>query len=196
MSLSYSGATGTSGSGATTVGGDVASGDANSGNPVLIGVQAETSLPTAQADNDRVQVIGDTTGRPFVRTGNQGPAANYWDVQSAPAANTVATVSQASAGAGVRNVCVGFTVTLCATAVAPAAIQLYVMIVDGATTGTTYLWRTAISLPATAGAITSFVRSGIWLPGTAATAMTIEFSAAGGANTIESVTMEGTTVAE
>lgn len=178
------------------VAGDVAHDSADSGNPVKVGSIAKTSLPTAVAANNRANLISDVYGRPFVRHGTQGPAGNYWDVQHAPTSNTLATASQASAGAGVRNVCTGFTVTLAATATAPAAIQLYVMVVDGATTGTTYLWRSAISLPATAGAITSFVRSGLWLPGTAATAMTVEFSAAGGSNTVESVTMEGTTVAE
>jgi len=181
---------------ALPVAGDVASGSADAGNPVLIGVRAETALPTAEADNDRVRVIGDTTGRPFVRTGLQGPSANYWDVQNVASANTQATATQAAAGAGIRNVCVGFTVTLAATSTAPVAVNLTVAVIDGATGGTTYLWRTTISLPATAGAISAFVRSGVWMPGTANTAMTIEFSAAGGANTIESVTMEGTTVAE
>jgi hypothetical protein len=178
------------------VGGDTASGSADTGNPVPIGLRVETTLPTAEADNDRVRIIGDTTGRVFTRTGHQGPANNYWDVQHVPAANTQATISQAAAAAGIRNVCTGFTVTLAAQTTAPAAVQLTVAVIDGATGGTTYLWRTVISLPATAGAIVSFVRSNIWLVGTAATAMTIEFSAAGGANTIESVTMEGTTVAE
>jgi hypothetical protein len=176
--------------------GAVASGDADTGNPVPIGLRVETTLPTAEADNDRVRIIGDTTGRVFTRNGHQGPANNYWDAQHVPAANTQATISQAAAAAGIRNVCTGFTVTLAAQTTAPAAVQLTVAVIDGASGGTTYLWRSVVSLPATAGAIVAFVRSNIWLVGTAATAMTVEFSAAGGANTIESVTMEGTTVAE
>ena len=128
--------------------------------------------------------------------GQHEPGSLYWDAQHVPAANTQATATRASAGSGVRNVCQGFTVTLAATASAPAAVNITVAVIDGSTGGTTYLWRTTISLPATAGAISSFVRSGIWLVGSAATAMTIEFSAAGGANTIESVTMEGTTIPE
>lgn len=179
-----------------TATGNIAHDDADSGNPVKVGSKAITSLPTAVAANDRANQISDVYGRPFVRIGHQGPAGNYWDVQHVPAANAKATATQTSAGAGVRNVCTGFTVTLASNGTAPAAVQLTVQVVDGIATGTTYLWITVIALPAVAGAITSFVRSGLWLPGTADTAMTIEFSAAGGANTIESVTMEGTTVAE
>lgn len=176
--------------------GNVAHDDADAGNPVKTGGKAVTSLPTAVAANDRTNHITDTTGRAFVRTGLEGPAGNYWDAQHVPAANTQATATKTTAGSGVRNVCTGFTVTLCATSSAPSAVQLTVAVIDGSSGGTTYLWRSAISLPAVAGAITSFVRSGLWLVGTADTGLTIEFSAAGGANTQESVTMEGTTVAE
>lgn len=130
---------------------------------------------------------------------DQGPgtpsfAATYWDVQHLPAANTQATATRASAGTGVRNVCTGFTVAISGGTTAPSAVQLSVAVIDGSTGGGTYLWRSTIALPPAAGAISAFVRSDTWLVGTAATAMTIEFSAAGGANTIESVTMEGTTV--
>jgi hypothetical protein len=116
-----------------------------------------------------------------------------WDAQHVPAANTQATITQAAAGGGIKNVCIGFTVTLASTGSAPTAIQLVVNLIDGASGGGTYLWRSVIALPAVAGAMVSIVRSGIWIPGTANTQMTLEFSAAGGANTIESVTMEGTT---
>lgn len=119
--------------------------------------------------------------------------ATVWTASHVPAVNTVATVTKATAGAGVRNICTGFTVTLAANTTAPSAVQVTVSLIDGSAGGTTYLWRTQITIPATAGAITGFVRSGIWLPGTANTAMTLEFSAAGGANTFESVSMDGTT---
>lgn len=119
--------------------------------------------------------------------------SSAWQATHTPAANTQATITKAAAGAGVRNVCTGFTVTLAAGASAPAAVQVFASLIDGASGGTTYLWRSAISLPAVAGAITSFVRSDLWLPGTANTALTLELSAAGGANTVESVTMDGTT---
>jgi hypothetical protein len=176
--------------------GNVAHDGVDSGNPVKVGGIAATALPTAVAAADRTNLLTDVTGRPFVRDGAQGPAGGIWTAIHVPAANTQATATKASAGAGIRNVATGFTVTLASTGTAPTAIQLTVSLIDGASGGGTYLWRTAIALPAVAGAITAFTRSGLWLPGTAATAMTLEFSATGGANTIESVALEGTTVAE
>lgn len=118
-----------------------------------------------------------------------------WAVHHIPAANTQATITQASAGGGIKNVCLGFTVTLASSSTtAPAAIQLTANLIDGSSGGGTYLWRTVISLPAVAGAIASFnIQQAHGFEGSAATAMTIEFSAAGGANTIESVSMYGTT---
>jgi hypothetical protein len=115
-----------------------------------------------------------------------------WVAIHVPAADTKATITKAAAGAGTRNVCIGFTVTLSATASAPSAVQLTVALVDGATTGTDYLWRSVISLPATAGAQTTITRTGCYLRGSINTAMTLEFSAAGGASTVESVSLEGT----
>lgn len=119
--------------------------------------------------------------------------STVWGASHVPAANTQATATRAAAGAGIRNVCTGFTVTLAAQATDPAAIQLVVRVIDGASGTGTYLWQSVIAIPATAGAIAAIVRSSIYLPGTANTAMTVEFSAAGGANTIESVSMDGTT---
>lgn len=117
-----------------------------------------------------------------------------WAVNHAPAANTKATITQASAGGSTKNVCTGLTVSLAAGASAPTAIQLSVALIDGVSGGTTYLWGpTVISLPAVAGAVSAFAFGQRWDVGTAATAMTLEFSVAGGTNTIESVSMSGTT---
>jgi hypothetical protein len=122
-------------------------------------------------------------------------AALVWKQHSAPAANTQATVSQAAGAAGVYNVCTGLTVTFCAGATAPTAVQISVALIDGGSGGTNYLWGPhAISLPATAGAMNGIALANLWIPGSAATAMTLEFSAAGGANTVESVSMTGVTV--
>ena len=116
-----------------------------------------------------------------------------WTADNVPAANTQATATKASAGAGLRNVCMSITVTLAATATAPTAVNLTINLIDGASGGTTYLWQTTVSLPATAGAATGFAITGLAIRGTADTAMTLEFSAAGGLSTIESVTMSGVT---
>ena len=134
-------------------------------------------------------IVSDSNGNLLEFAGT----AVVWTATNVPAVNTTATVTKASAGAGVRNICTGLTVTLAAGTTAPSAAQITVALIDGAAGGTTYLWRTQISLPATAGAVSAFVKSGCLIYGTAATAMTLEFSAAGGANTFESVTMDGTT---
>lgn len=129
-----------------------------------------------------------------VRTFHQDVTANVWTASHVPAANTTATITKAAAGAGTKNVCTALTVKLVAGATAPTAINVSVSLIDGAAGGTTYLWRATMSLPATAGADNGIALSNLWIPGTANTAMTLEFSATGGANTLESVTMSGTTV--
>lgn len=117
-----------------------------------------------------------------------------WSTGHNPGANTKATITRASAGGSTKNVCTGFTVSLSAGTTAPAAVQITVALIDGASGGGTYLWGpTVISLPAVAGAISAFTVNRKWFVGTAATGMTLEFSAAGGANTTETVTMDGTT---
>ena len=122
--------------------------------------------------------------------------STYTHHSHAPAANTKATITKTAAGYGIRNVCTSLTVSLAAGTTAPSAIQLSAALIDGGTGGSTYLWGpTVMSLPATAGATVAFVLSTCWKPGTANTAMTLEFSVAGGANTIESVEFDATTSA-
>lgn len=118
-----------------------------------------------------------------------------WVAGHSPAVSTQATATRAAAGAGIRNVCTGVTITFCATSTAPTATQLNVALIDGPSGGANYLWGPIpISLPAVAGAMTGITRVGMWRMGTANTAMTLEFSGAGGANTIQAVDMEGTTI--
>lgn len=122
-------------------------------------------------------------------------ATQAWTAVHAPAANTQATASRAAGAAGVRHVCRGLTATLAAGAVAPAAIQVNVVLRDGASGAGTVLWAAAMALPATAGATAAPLSvMDMWIVGTAATAMTLEFSAAGGANTVEAVTLVGTDI--
>lgn len=112
----------------------------------------------------------------------------------APVANTQATATRAAPGANKRNVCTGFVVSLCAGATAPTATTVTVAVIDGSSGGATFLWGpTRLAIPAVAGAMNGIARQGLWLQGTANTPITIEFNAAAGANTFESVVMEGTT---
>lgn len=176
--------------------GDVAHDAVNAGNPVAVGGTARVSQPAAVADGDRAEFYTDRHGRHHTRSGHQTNSASIWTQLHLPAANTQATKTNAAAGVGVRNVCTSITAVVVATATAPTAIQLNVSLIDGATGGTTFLWRAVLSLPATAGETRGIALSNLWIPGTANTAMTLEFSAAGGANTVESVSMTGLTITE
>lgn len=114
-----------------------------------------------------------------------------WSVVNFPAAATQATASRAAGGAGVRHVCTGFTFS-CSGAAAAATGLLQAVIRDGATGVGTIIWTASIQAPlADSKEITV---SGLSLLGTANTAMTIEFVAAGAAGTQEAVTMYGYSV--
>lgn len=121
-------------------------------------------------------------------------AKEGWSVYHAPAANNAATISKAAVTNG-THVCTGFMATLSTGASAPTAIQVSVALRDGATGAGTILWTGVIAVPATAGVSAHpIVVTGVELKGTQNTAMTFEFSATAGANTIESVSMCGYTV--
>jgi hypothetical protein len=114
-----------------------------------------------------------------------------WPATHAPAVNTQASASQAAGGAGVRHVCTGISINLAAGGTAPAATQLTVNLRDGATGAGSILATWTIAIPATAGAFAAINLTGLNIPGTANTAMTLEFTAAGGPNTYESCTLFG-----
>lgn len=114
-----------------------------------------------------------------------------WTATHAPAVNTQATASKVAGGAGVRHVCTGISINLAAGGTAPTATQLTVNLRDGATGVGTILATWTIAIPATAGAFATVNLTGLKIPGTANTAMTLEFTAAGGANVYESVTLFG-----
>lgn len=172
--------------------GELANDAVDSGNPIKVGGLAKGSVPTAVADADRVNQYHDREGRIIVRPWGAGD----WTQVHFPASNTVATTSKAAGGANVRHVCTGITAVLAGGTTAPAAAQVNVALRDGATGAGTIVWQAVITLPATAGAMNGISRSGLFIRGTANTAMTLEFSAAGGANTFESVSMEGISITE
>lgn len=120
-----------------------------------------------------------------------GLAKASWTVNSNPGANAQATASRGALVGG-RHVCTGICASLAAGAVAPTAVQVNVNLRDGATGAGTVLWTGVISLPATAGASAPPIElTGLQIIGSVNTAMTLEFSAAGGANTFESVSLQG-----
>ncbi len=119
--------------------------------------------------------------------------ASWWNRSHAPAANAQATITKASAGAGLRNICRQITVVWGAGASAPSPASVTVALIDGASGGTSYLWGPmTVSVPAVAGAMNG-IAINCFKPGSVATAMTLEFSAGLGANTVESVSMDGDT---
>lgn len=121
--------------------------------------------------------------------------ASEWRIQHDPGANAQATATRAAAGRGKCNVLTGLTVMLCAGATAPTAVVVQVAVIDGASGGTSYLWGPhRISVPAVAGVPAGIARQPLWITGTPDTAMTIEFLGAGGANTFETVSAEGTII--
>jgi hypothetical protein len=118
--------------------------------------------------------------------------APHWTLTNDPAVNTAATVSKAAGTGGAVHVADCATATLVANTTAPAAIVVTAVIRDGATGAGTILWSADMALTATAGVTATPVQlCGLNINGTANTAMTIEFTAAGGANTFETVGLTG-----
>lgn len=117
--------------------------------------------------------------------------AHEWTVLDVPAAATQATVSRA-ADAGGRHICKSITVTIAAAATASGIV--IAILRDGPTSTGTELWSGALSVPANgSGDITI---SGLNITGSKNTAMTIEFTAAGAADTQQTVAISGYTCKE
>jgi hypothetical protein len=118
--------------------------------------------------------------------GSGNPLKNF-QILHTPAAATQATISQAAAAAGVRNVCTLISGSECTVGTAQAAV-VQLNLRDGATGAGTILWSMSFSFGTTT-MIAVVVPVHIF--GTAATAMTLEFSAAGVAASFQSVAMTG-----
>lgn len=117
-----------------------------------------------------------------------------WTQMHAPAANTQATISQAASTTGGVYVLDCAVAKLAATGTAPTAVTVNLVIRDGASGAGTIKYQQPMSVPAVAGSPGDLLSiCGLNIIGTANTAMTIEFSAGGGANTTESVFMRGYT---
>jgi len=109
-----------------------------------------------------------------------------WPLAHTPAAATQATISKAAAPA-LKHVCTSISATLTTVGTLQGPIQLNLR--DGATGAGTILWSLSIQLPVN-GAWSIFL-SGLSIPGSINTAMTLEFSAAGVAASQESVALTG-----
>lgn len=117
-------------------------------------------------------------------------APGEWSINHTPAADTQATITRAAGAAGVRHVCRSISATLIGLAAA-AETTVLINLRDGATGAGTILWSTRLLVTGTTGSETGITLSNLNIVGSAATAMTLEFAAAGGANTFESVALSG-----
>lgn len=116
-------------------------------------------------------------------------APGEWSINHTPTSNTQATISKAAGAAGVCHVCRSITATITAISTAAADTTVLVNLRDGATGAGTILWSTRLLVKV--GDTVGIALSNLNIPGTAATAMTLEFAAAGGANTFEAVALTG-----
>lgn len=113
-----------------------------------------------------------------------------WTAVHVPSTATLATIAKAAGGTGKRHVCTAITATISCGATAQTPIQIYLR--DGLTTAGTILW--AITVAAPANGMGGISVTGLNIVGTANTAMTLEFSAAGVAASQEAITINGFTV--
>lgn len=112
-----------------------------------------------------------------------------WSVISTPAAGTQASASKVAGGAGVRHVYAAATFSHGAIA-APVATLLQANVRDGATGAGTVIDAAQAAIQAAVAVTVPIPLSGKNVPGTAATAMTAEYSAAL-ANLAEGATLQG-----
>jgi hypothetical protein len=103
-----------------------------------------------------------------------------------PAAATQATITQAAAGSGYKNVCTGLTVSIAAAGTAQTPIHAYLR--DGATGAGAIKWSAVFSAPANSSQYISL--DNLSIPGSDNTAMTLEFEGAGVAASVESVALQ------
>lgn len=118
-------------------------------------------------------------------------APGQWSEYHAPAVNTQATKSKAAGAAGVRHVCNWVSFTLANDSTGSVQTVLAFNLRDGATGAGTILASWTMALPATAGECRTFTLSGLNIPGTAATAMTLETASAPATHTAASVAFGG-----
>lgn len=122
---------------------------------------------------------GDRITDPFERL----IAPSMWTVTTTASAAAQAVATKAAGASGITHVCYGIVASIAcgATAQTPINIQL----VDGSTT----ILSAEVSAPVDGCAILQLTN--LHIPGSAATAMKLQFAAAGVAASIQSVTLIG-----
>lgn len=111
-----------------------------------------------------------------------------WSAVNIPGADaTRSTVGRAAGGAGVRHVCNSISATMATGANAQTVLSLFLR--DGVSGGGTVLWGKQVILPISG--LWEVNLSGLNIVGSANTAMTLEFNAAGVVGCYQSVAMTG-----
>ena len=110
-----------------------------------------------------------------------------WSVQHDPAAATQATITRAAGAAGVIHVCTSIFASFSAGATAGAATKVYLR--DGLTGAGAILWSGSLTAPV--GDSRNVPIADLSIVGSAATAMTLEFAAAGALTTLQNVSLTG-----
>ncbi len=154
-----------------TVVGPVASGSPVSGNPVRMSGNDNTNVQDVRTVSAANLSQSQNTGAVLTEKGSR------WTVVGSPALSAQATASKAAGGAGVRHVvdCIGFSAS---SVTAPALTALTINLRDGASGAGSVIRSYSVAISATTGQNLSPQEfCGLNLVGTAATAMTFEFSA-------------------
>lgn len=157
----------------------------------LIALARQTLYNGASWDRQR-SASADTIGAASSVGAALQASPGNWSETDAPAAATQATVTRPAGAAGVRHVCTGIDATLI---LPPGANQPAVQLVlrDGATGAGAILWSRAFGVgAAVVDALQQQVSiAGLNIVGSDAEAMTLEFTAAGVAATLQSVALTG-----
>lgn len=118
-----------------------------------------------------------------------------WTFVHSAGANVQATATRAAGAAGVRHVARSIAASFIAQSPAPAGITVEVNLRNGASGAGGVLWQGRLTIQAVAfDRNPPILISGLNIVGTAATAMTLEFNIAGGANTFQTVSASGYSV--
>ena len=130
----------------------------------------------------------------------QSEISTDWRIHNLPADTTRATATRALVDPsnnpnGARcKVLTEVIVCMVGGSSAPTPTVLTVAVIDGDSGGTDYVWGPHVfAVPGVAGAQAVLGATGLYRRGTPGRAMTVEFSATGGANTRQSVEAAGTT---
>lgn len=108
-------------------------------------------------------------------------------VSHVPAVNVAATVTRAAPGVGRRIVITGFDAIVANGGTAPTATTAVPSLVSGSTTK----WSATFGVQATAGDTVGITKANRWIICGENEAVTLSFAAASGANTYQSVNLEG-----